>query len=189
MKIIRKIVNKSTIAIISLLMISNTFAAKATFAGGCFWCIESVLEKVKGVNSVVSGYMGGTKEDANYKSVSSGKTSHYEVVQVDYEEDKVSYELLLNAFWDEIDPTQEDGQYVDIGQQYKTVIFYHNEKQKALAEKSKKKLEKSGKYKKPIVTEIKKAQEFYKAEEYHQDYSKKNPLRYQMYRRGSGRRN
>ncbi len=166
----------------------STYAEKATFAGGCFWCIESVLEKVDGVNSVVSGYMGGSKSDANYKKVSSGTTGHYEVVQVDYNPKKVSYNRLLEAFWDEVDPTQADGQYVDKGSQYKTVIFYHNEEQKKLAQTSKENLGKSGKYKKPIVTEVKKALTFYRAEEYHQDYYKKNPIRYKMYRMGSGRK-
>ena len=167
----------------------SIYAEKATFAGGCFWCIESVLEKVDGVNSVVSGYMGGAKETATYKQVSTGKSGHYEVVQMDYDPKKVSYNVLLQAFWDEIDPTQSDGQYVDKGEQYKTVIFFHSDEQKKLAEDSKKKLGASGKYKKPIVTEIKKAEAFYKAEEYHQDYYKKNPIRYKMYRMGSGRKN
>ncbi len=169
--------------------LQNCFAEKATFAGGCFWCIESVLEKVDGVHSVVSGYMGGSKVSANYKEVSTGKSGHYEVVQVDYDPKKVKYEVLLQAFWDEIDPTQSDGQYVDIGEQYRTVIFYHNEEQKKEALESKKKLGESGKYKKPIVTEIKPSQEFFKAEEHHQDYYKKNPIRYKMYRMGSGRKN
>ncbi len=171
-----------------LFLSSPIFAEKATFAGGCFWCIESVLEKVDGVHSVVSGYMGGKKEDAKYKKVSTGTTGHYEVVQVDYDPKKVSYDVLLQAFWDEIDPTQEDGQYVDKGEQYKTVIFYHNEEQKKLAELSKDKLSQSRKYKKPIVTQIKKAMAFYRAEEHHQDYYKKNPIRYKMYRMGSGRK-
>jgi peptide methionine sulfoxide reductase msrA/msrB len=172
----------------NLIFIQSAYAEKATFAGGCFWCIESVLEKVDGVKSVVCGYMGGKKEDATYKKVSSGSTDHYEVVQVDYDPKKVSYNVLLQAYWDEIDPTQSDGQYVDVGHQYKTVIFYHNQEQKILAEKSKASLAASGKYKKPIVTEIKKSQTFYKAEAYHQDYYKKNPIRYKMYRMGSGRK-
>ena len=174
--------------ILSFLVSPMSYAEKATFAGGCFWCIESVLEKVSGVKSVISGYMGGSKEDATYKKVSSGKTGHYEVVQVDYDPKVVSYNVLLQAFWDEIDPTQEDGQYVDKGSQYKTVIFYHNEKQKKSAQRSKTVLDESGRYKKPIVTKIEKAKSFYQAEEHHQNYSKKNPLRYKMYRMGSGRK-
>jgi peptide methionine sulfoxide reductase msrA/msrB len=160
---------------------------KATFAGGCFWCTEADFEKLPGVLKVISGYAGGHKENPTYKEVSSGTTGHVEAVQVYYDPTRVTYEELLDYFWRHIDPTDPGGQFVDRGPQYRSVIFYHNEDQKALAEKSKEALEKSGKFSKPIVTEIVKFTSFYQAEEYHQDYHKKNPLRYKIYRYGSGR--
>ncbi len=159
----------------------------ATFAGGCFWCTEADFEKVPGVVKVVSGYTGGQKENPTYEEVSSGTTGHVEAVQVYYDPAKVTYEELLNYFWRHIDPTDPGGQFVDRGSQYRSVIFYHNEEQRQLAEKSKEVLDKSGKFNKPIVTEIIKFSKFYEAEEYHQDYYKKNPLRYKYYRYGSGR--
>jgi peptide methionine sulfoxide reductase msrA/msrB len=161
--------------------------SKATFAGGCFWCTEADFEKLPGVVKVISGYAGGHKENPTYQEVSSGSTGHVEAVQVYYDPAKVTYEELLNYFWKHIDPTDPGGQFVDRGSQYRSVIFYANEEQKKLAEKSKEALEKSGKFTKPIATEIIKFTNFYEAEEYHQDYYKKNPLRYKFYRYNSGR--
>ncbi|NQT58298.1 MAG: peptide-methionine (S)-S-oxide reductase MsrA [Bacteroidetes bacterium] len=161
--------------------------AKATFAGGCFWCMESPFEKLEGVIDVVSGYTGGHKENPKYKEVSAGGTGHGEAVQILYDPSKITYSELLDVFWRQVDPTDPGGQFVDRGDQYGTAIFYHNEEQRALAEKSKEALEKSGIYEKPILTKIRKASKFYKAEDYHQDYHKKNPLRYKLYRFHSGR--
>jgi peptide methionine sulfoxide reductase msrA/msrB len=159
----------------------------ATFAGGCFWCTEADFEKVPGVVKVVSGYTGGHKENPTYKEASSGTTGHVEAVQVYYDPAKITYEELLNWFWRHINPTDPGGQFVDRGSQYRSVIFYHNEEQKRMAEKSKEELKKSGKFEKPIVTEIIQFKKFYEAEDYHQDYYKKNPLRYNYYRYASGR--
>ena len=159
----------------------------ATFAGGCFWCIEADFEKVPGVLKVISGYTGGTKENPTYEEVSSGATGHLEAVQVYYEPSRVTYEELLALFWRHIDPTDPGGQFVDRGSQYRSAIFYHDEEQKRLAEESKEKLNESGKFKRPVVTEIIKFTGFYEAEAYHQDYYKKAPLRYRGYRNGSGR--
>ena len=160
---------------------------KATFAGGCFWCIESVFDELEGIKEAVSGYMDGKTKDPTYIEVSSGKTGHYEAVQVTFDSKKITYNALVEIFWQQIDPTDPTGQFADKGSQYKTAIFYHNEEQKKIAEESKKELEKSGKFDKPIVTEIKEAKEFYAAEDYHQDYYKKCPVRYQNYKVGSGR--
>jgi peptide methionine sulfoxide reductase msrA/msrB len=160
---------------------------KAVFAGGCFWCIESAFVGVEGVMSVVSGYTGGKKENPTYKEVSSGNTGHYEAVEVSYDPMIVSYRDLLDIFWVQIDPTDVGGQFADRGSQYRTAIFYNSEKQKELAEESKKEIERMGKFDKPIVTEILPAEKFYPAEDYHQEYYKKNPLRYKIYRAGSGR--
>lgn len=160
---------------------------KATFAGGCFWCMESPFEKLEGVKEVVSGYTGGDKENPTYKEVSAGGTGHLEAIQIIYDSSKITYTELLDVFWKQVDPTDPNGQFVDRGQQYKTAIFYHNEEQKKLAEKSKEKLDKSGKYERQIVTQIVQASKFYRAEEYHQDYYKKNPIRYKFYRYNSGR--
>jgi peptide methionine sulfoxide reductase msrA/msrB len=159
----------------------------ATFAGGCFWCSESDLEKVDGVVEVISGYSGGRKEDATYKKVSAGVTGHYEAVQVRYDPAKISYAQLLDAFWRHVDPTDSGGQFVDRGRQYRSAIFYHNEDQKRLAEASKQQLAESGRFAKPIATEILPLTGFYPAEDYHQDYYKTNPAHYYMYRSGSGR--
>jgi len=159
----------------------------ATFAGGCFWCLEADFEKLPGVIKVISGYTGGRKANPSYEEVSAGKTGHVEAVQIYYNPKKITYEELLKIFWKNIDPTDEGGQFVDRGPQYKTAIFYHNEEQRKLAEKSKDELIKSGKFSQPIVTEIRKLTDFYEAEEYHQDYYKKEPFRYQYYRQGSGR--
>lgn len=159
----------------------------ATFAGGCFWCTESDFEKVPGVHQAISGYSGGNVENPDYKQVSSGTTGHVEVVQVYYDPDVVDYNHLLQAFWRQIDPTDDDGSFVDRGEQYRSVIFYHNDEQRQLAEQSKQQLQASGRYDKPIVTEIIPLKNFYVAEDYHQDYYKTNPLRYKYYRYNSGR--
>lgn len=160
---------------------------KATFAGGCFWCMEPPYDKIKGVVSTTPGYTGGSKENPTYEEVSSGRTGHAESVEILYDPSQVSYSQLLDVFWHNIDPTTKDRQFVDTGSQYRTAIFYHSEEQKRLAEESKARLEKSGKFGKPIVTEIVPAGKFYPAEEYHQDYYKKNPRRYKFYRFNSGR--
>jgi len=159
----------------------------ATFAGGCFWCVESDFEKIPGVVKVVSGYTGGNTGNPSYQEVTSGTTGHFEAVQVYYDPAKVTYEDLLGVFWRHIDPTDAGRQFVDRGPQYRSVIFYHDEEQRRLAEKSKADLNRSGKFAKPVVTDILKYTKFYEAEEYHQGYSRKNPLGYQWYRMGSGR--
>jgi peptide methionine sulfoxide reductase msrA/msrB len=160
---------------------------KAIFAGGCFWCMEPPYEKLEGVKEVVSGYTGGQKENPTYKEVSAGGTGHAEAVEIIYDPQKVSYEILLDVLWRQIDPTDPDGQFVDRGSQYRSAIFYLNDEQKTLALKSKERLERSGRFSKPLVTEIVPASRFYRAEEYHQDYYRKNPIRYNLYRYGSGR--
>jgi len=159
----------------------------ATFAGGCFWCMESPFEKMNGVIEVIAGYTGGHKANPTYEEVSSGTTGHVEAIQVKYDPSKVTYSQLLDVFWHQIDPTDSGGQFVDRGSQYRSVIFYNTEEQKRIAEQSKQALEKSGRFDKPIATEIIKATTFYKAEAYHQDYYKKNPIRYKYYRFNSGR--
>ena len=159
----------------------------ATFAGGCFWCTESDFEKVPGVMRVISGYTGGRKENPTYEEVSSGRTGHFEAVQVHYDPEKVTYEQLLEVFWRHIDPTDGGGQFVDRGPQYRSSVFYHDEVQKRLAEKSREALARSGKFTKPVATEILPLTTFYEAEDYHQDYYKKSPLRYRFYRSNSGR--
>jgi peptide methionine sulfoxide reductase msrA/msrB len=159
----------------------------ATFAGGCFWCSEADFEKITGVVKVVSGYTGGKEANPTYEEVSAGTTGHVEAIQVYYDPSKVTYEQLLDVFWRHIDPTDNGGQFVDRGPQYRSAIFYHDEDQKKAAEKSKENLSKSEKFNNPIATEILKFSRFYVAEDYHQDYYLKNPLRYQYYRFGSGR--
>ena len=162
-----------------------TETAKATFAGGCFWCMEPPYDKLDGVISTISGYAGGTKKNPTYEEVSAGKTGHTEVVQVTYDPKKITYEKLLDVFWHNVDPLTANRQFCDVGSQYRTAIFYHDETQKRLAEESKKALAK--RFKEPIVTEIVAASEFYPAEDYHQDYYVKNPLRYKYYRYNCGR--
>ncbi len=159
----------------------------ATFAGGCFWCTQADFEKRPGVVKVISGYTGGSKENPTYAEVSSGTTGHVEAVQVYYDSSRITYEELLDYFWKHVDPTDAGGQFVDRGSQYRSVIFYHDEEQKRLAEKSKEALDKSGRFNKPIVTEILQFTKFYKAEDYHQDYYKTHPLKYKFYRYESGR--
>lgn len=160
---------------------------KATFAGGCFWRIEASFEELEGVTQAISGYTGGRKENPTYEEVSSGKTGHMEAVQVTYNTSKITYKELLSVFWRQIDPADTSGQFADKGSQYKTAIFYHSEEQRRLAEESKKQLEESGKFERPIVTEILKAPKFYKAEDYHQNYYKRCPIKYDTYKKGSGR--
>lgn len=160
---------------------------KATFAGGCFWCMEGPFEALKGVSSVISGYCGGHKETPTYEEVSSGTTGHAEAIQVTFAPSQVTYKTLLETFWRQIDPTDAEGQFVDRGTQYRSAIFYHNEEQKREALESKKILEDSGRFERPIVTEIAPLGRFYPAEEYHQDYHDKNPIRYKFYRLNSGR--
>jgi len=160
---------------------------KATFAGGCFWCMVKPFDKWNGVESVISGYSGGTVENPTYEQVKSGTTGHYEVVQITFDPDIISYETILNIYWQQIDPTDADGQFHDRGPSYRTAIFYHNETQKRIAELSKESLAKSGRFKKPIVTPIIEASPFYPAEDYHQDFYKKNPEEYMEDRKKSGR--
>ncbi|RJR33432.1 MAG: peptide-methionine (S)-S-oxide reductase [Desulfobacteraceae bacterium] len=159
----------------------------ATFAGGCFWCTEADFEKLDGVVEATSGYVGGSKENPTYEEVSAGGTRHLEAVQVLYDPQKVSYRQLLDYFWRHVDPTDPGGQFVDRGDQYRSAIFYANEEEKRIAEESKRQLERSGVLDKPVTTEILRLSTFYKAEEYHQDYYRKNPVRYKFYRWNSGR--
>ena len=161
--------------------------SEATFAGGCFWCTESDFEKFDGVVEAISGYVGGETQNPTYQEVSAGGTGHAEAVRVLYDPQRITYTELLDIFWQHVDPTDPGGQFVDRGSQYRPAIFYHDEEQKRLAEESKRKLETSGRFNKSIVTEIVPVSEFYRAEDYHQDYYKKNPIRYKFYRFNSGR--
>src|SRR6185369_13511117 len=184
-----------------LLIISLTIAAtffygpqsesaesrKATFAGGCFWCMEPAFDSLKGVISVTSGYTGGKKENPTYKEVSAGGTGHAEAVEIVYDPAIISYRALLDTFWSNIDPVAVNRQFCDSGNQYRSAIFYHSEEQARLARASKAALERSKRFSKPVATEISPAGRFYPAEEYHQKYYKKNPLRYKYYRSGCGR--
>ena len=160
---------------------------EATFAGGCFWCMEASFEHLSGVLSVDSGYTGGHVKEPSYHSVSSGETGHTEAIRVLYDPKQVSYEELLDVFWHNIDPTTADRQFSDIGEQYRTAIYYHDEEQKNLALESKQKIEKLGIFDSPVVTEIVPASDFFPAEEHHQDFYKKNPVRYKAYKLASGR--
>ena len=160
---------------------------KATFAGGCFWCIEAPFEKIEGIVSAVSGYTGGDKADPTYRQVSSGSTTHLEAVQITYDPQQISYQQLLEVYWRQFDPTDAGGSFHDRGHQYTSAVFYHDDKQKELAEASKTALDKSGRFDKPIVTPIRPALTFYPAEDYHQDYYKKEAQHYNRYRTGSGR--
>jgi len=181
------------ITVLSAIFIANTtvMAAtsfeKATFAGGCFWCIEHPFDEIPGVVSVTSGYTGGQKKNPTYEEVSAGGTGHAESVQVVYDPAKVTYGKLLTVFWHNIDPTVKDRQFCDTGHQYRSAIFYYNEEQHRLALQSKALLEKNKTFKEPVVTEIVEATEFYPAEDYHQHYYKKNPIRYKFYRFTCGR--
>ena len=166
---------------------SSSQKTTAIFAGGCFWCTEADFEKRTGVIEAVSGYTGGDRKDPDYRQVASGRTRHVEAVQVTYDPSKVTYQELLEHFWRHIDPTDASGQFVDRGSQYRPLIFYQNEEQKTLAEESRTTLMESGILESAVTTQILPAQEFYRAEEYHQDYYKKNPIRYNLYRFNSGR--
>ncbi|MGR9037919.1 MAG: peptide-methionine (S)-S-oxide reductase MsrA, partial [Gammaproteobacteria bacterium] len=159
----------------------------ATFAGGCFWCTEADFEKLPGVAKVISGYSGGKSVNPTYEQVSKGGTGHVESVQVYFDPRIINYDNLLDAFWRMVDPTDNEGQFVDRGNQYRTLIFYHDPEQKAKAEHSRQRLIDSKRYPAPVMTEIRKFEVFYKAEDYHQDYYKKNPVRYKFYRFNSGR--
>jgi len=161
--------------------------AVATFAGGCFWCVEEAFEKVPGVMSAVSGYTGGTVPNPTYEQVSRETTGHAEAVRVSYDPAKVSYEQLVDWFWRNIDPTQAGGQFCDRGSSYRSAMFVHDEAQRKVAEETKRALEASGRLKQPIVTEIVAAGAFYEAEDYHQDYYRKNPNRYRFYKFNCGR--
>jgi peptide-methionine (S)-S-oxide reductase len=163
----------------------NPAPAKATFAGGCFWCMEAEFQKLTGVVSVTSGYTGGSVKNPTYEQVSSGGTGHAESVEVVFDPSKVKYEKLVEVYWENIDPLTANGQFCDHGEQYRTVIFVHDDAQRRIAEESKKRVEQRLKAK--VVTQIVPASVFYPAEEYHQDYSKKNPFRYGLYRKGCGR--
>ncbi|MBS4173191.1 peptide-methionine (S)-S-oxide reductase MsrA [Bacillus sp. FJAT-49736] len=160
---------------------------KATFAGGCFWCMVKPFDEQEGIISVISGYTGGTKPNPTYEEVCSGMTGHTEAVQITFDPKKFPYEKLLNVFWQQIDPTDAGGQFYDRGTSYMPAIFYHNDKQKILAEQSKQNLQNSGRFNKPIVVDIVPASVFYPAEEYHQQYYLKNPGHYNAYHEGSGR--
>jgi peptide-methionine (S)-S-oxide reductase len=161
--------------------------AVATFAGGCFWCVEADFDKVPGVVATTSGFMGGTTPNPTYKQVTAGGTGHIEVVQIIFEPKTVSYERLLDVFWKSVDPYDAGGQFCDRGESYTTAIFAHDQEQKKTAEASKAKLQKDGPLKQPITTEIRDAGPFTAAEEYHQNYYQKNPVRYAFYRNGCGR--
>ena len=181
----------SLIAFVAFAVLNRAYSAeplgKATFAGGCFWCMEPPFDKLDGVKSTTSGYIGGKKKNPTYKQVSSGKTSYTEAVEILYDPKKISYQKLLDVFWRNIDPLTPNRQFCDWGSQYRAGIFYHDENQRRLAEESRKKIEESKRFIAPIVTEITAATKFYEAEGYHQDYYKKNPIRYKTYRKGCGR--
>lgn len=179
--------SKKNVTLSSQSSVKKAKLEKATLAGGCFWCVESDLEKLYGVEEVISGYAGGDKVSPSYKEVSSGTTGHVEAVQVLFDPAKISYSQVLDAFWRKINPLDEGGQFVDRGFQYSSAIFYHNEEQKKQAERSKKELQEKGPFKEQIVTPIKAFKNFYKAEEYHQDYYKKSWFKYPYYRHRSGR--
>ena len=186
--------NYLSILIVALLGVTTMSVAKtdvitatATFAGGCFWCMQPTFNEFKGVISTRVGYTGGHTVNPTYEEVSSGMTGHAEGIEIIYDPSKVSYAELVEEFWHNIDPTSLNRQFADHGTQYRSAIFYHNEEQRKIAEASKERLAKSGKFKKPIVTEITAATTFYPAEEYHQDYYKKNAMHYKAYKIGSGR--
>ncbi len=160
---------------------------KAYFAGGCFWCMEEVFEKVEGVLSATSGYMGGAVSNPTYEEVSAGRTGHTESVEVVYDPAKVSYQKLLDAFWRNVDPITPNAQFCDHGSQYRSAIFFQTEAEKRASDSSKQVIEQSRRFKEPIVTQIAMAPQFYHAEEYHQDFYKKNPIRYKLYKYNCGR--
>lgn len=161
--------------------------AKATFAGGCFWCMVKPFHKYEGVEQVISGYTGGHVDNPTYQQVCSETTGHLEAIEVTFDPEVISYEELLRIYWRQIDPTDGGGQFNDRGESYRPAIFYHSEEQRVAAERSKQEIEDSGRFDRPIEVEIRPAKTFWEAEDYHQDYYKKNPFRYEMYRVGSGR--
>jgi len=161
--------------------------SRAYFAGGCFWCMEEAFEKVEGVLSATSGYMGGTVANPSYEEVSAGRTGHAESVEVVYDPAKVSYQKLLDAFWHNVDPVTPNAQFCDYGSQYRSAVFFQTDEEKRAADASRQALEQSNRFKEPIVTQIVMASQFYPAEEYHQDYYKKNPVRYKFYKYNCGR--
>jgi peptide-methionine (S)-S-oxide reductase len=171
----------------ALMASAGTTTATATFAGGCFWCMEPPFDKIDGVISTTSGYTGGTLKNPTYKQVSRGDTGHAEAIQLVYDPERVSYAELLDVFWHNIDPTRIDGQFCDTGSQYRSEIFYHNTEQEQLAQQSKAALIELKPFKDPVLTGITPFSTFYPAEEYHQDYYQKNPVRYKFYRYGCGR--
>lgn len=180
----------SFLFVLGVTFFSNPAVAKentAIFGGGCFWCMEPPFEQLDGVIEVTAGYSGGTEEDAVYKKVSAGITDHYESVQVRYNPDQVSYRELVETFWRQVDPTDDGGQFADRGNHYRTAIFYHTDEQRLTAEQSKRDLDESKIFDRPVVTAILPAKPFYPAEEYHQDYYLKNVAHYSMYKKGSGR--
>ncbi len=168
-------------------LVTNDVWAKATFAGGCFWCMEPPFAKLDGVVSVTCGYTGGKTVNPSYEAVCCGITGHAEAVEIVFDPERISYRELLEVFWRNIDPTDPEGQFVDGGSQYRPAVFYHDEEQKRQAEESKRQLEASGRFEGPLFTEVTPAGPFYPAEEYHQDYYRKSPERYRIYRNGSGR--
>ena len=188
-----KIIQRTLIGILfsGMAWASTAFAAEkleiATFAGGCFWCVESDFDGADGVVKTISGYTGGLLKDPTYKQVSAGGTGHIEAVEIHFDPTKTTYEKLLDVLWHSVDPTDAGGQFCDRGQSYETAIFTHSAEQKRIAEASKKMLIEKAGLKKPIITPIRAARPFYPAETYHQDYYKKNPLRYKVYRYGCGR--
>lgn len=167
-------------------MNNGTFE-KATFAGGCFWCMQPYFDKLKGIKETLVGYTGGRIDNPTYEQVSDGDTGHAEAIEITYDPKQVDFETLLNVFWENIDPTQENAQFVDHGTQYRSAIFYHSDEQKRIAEESKKKLAASGRFDGPIMTEVVAASKFYPAEDYHQKYYQKSSFRYQMYHDNTGR--
>ena len=190
MALARGLITCMVLAIIALIETAGASqSAKAYFAGGCFWCMEEAFEKVEGVVSVVSGYMGGTVANPTYEEVSAGRTGHAESVEVTYDPTRVTYQKLLNAFWHNVDPLTPNAQFCDHGTQYRSAVFYSSEEEKRQAEESKAAIEQAKKFPAPIVTQLVPAGTFYPAEDYHQDYYKKNPLRYKYYKYGCGRAN
>lgn len=165
----------------------NQSLMKATFAGVCFWCMEGPFQEQEGVSEVISGYTGGNTEDPSYEEVVAGTTGHKESVRVYFDPNKIFYERLLEIYWLQIDPTDDEGQFADRGEQYRTAIYYHSDEQKLIAEKAKKELDESGKYVSPIVVQILPVQTFYPAEDYHQDFYLHSSERYKQYEKGSGR--
>jgi peptide-methionine (S)-S-oxide reductase len=166
---------------------ADAILGKAYFAGGCFWCMEEAFEKVEGVRSVTSGYMGGTVANPSYEDVSAGRTGHAESIEVAYDPAKVSYRKLLDTFWRNVDPITPNAQFCDHGSQYRSAIFFQTDEEKREAEASKQAIEQSRRFNEPIVTQIVMASQFYPAEEYHQDFYKKNPIRYKFYKYNCGR--